>query len=448
MKIDEFNYDKINYLKYKKRLHDIILNDELKKYGINKQILGKTHYGYDIDCITIGQGMRELFIVGGIHGSEVIGVDFSLTLMESLPTLSNFDPNTFKLIVIPLQNPEGFDISSNNFRDKSYEYYLRYRTDSIIIYAVRDLNILMNRVKSLDISPMIFVNLLKDFVNNNINWKKLEDERVLPNIKIFNKYINDIGIYNDYKDIQKEILRVCDKTISDLSNDMKDNFLMLFINELRLSFSSDYLWIDISRDNQIKLYQKMFKDASFTGLYNSKLSNDMKMIYDIYKHPKGSQIGHDANGIGVNLNANTLLNPGIKAKKAGKIIYGPGVKNNIKNYFPGPLGTPTDDVNNFSYVIENTVLENLIKKSIGNNNYLATLLYHGTGGLIFYKPYQYLMSDKNYNYFLSYNTDIASIYHDSTGYKMLDNSDFTGYGDYLRRTYPGVLLVELSKGGN
>ena len=44
---------------------------------------------------------------------------------------------------------------------------------------------------------------------------------------------------------------------------------------------------------------------------------------------------------------------------------------------------------------------------------------------------------------------IGAVYKDYTNYKILNESDSTGYGDYLRRTYPGVLLIELSKmGGN
>ena len=122
---------------------------------------------------------------------------------------------------------------------------------------------------------------------------------------------------------------------------------------------------------------------------------------------------------------------------------------NIKNYTPGPLGIPTIDVNNFKYAYENIVLENLIKTSIAKKTYLATILYHGTGGLIYYKPYQELMDDKKYQSYLEFNENLANTYEKETNYKILNESDFTGYGDYLRRTYPGVLLIELSKmGGN
>ena len=54
-----------------------------------------------------------------------------------------------------------------------------------------------------------------------------------------------------------------------------------------------------------------------------------------------------------------------------------------------------------------------------------------------------------YQDFYQYNEELANIYHDNTDYKLLHISDTTGYGDLLRRTFPGVLMIELSKmGGN
>ena len=38
---------------------------------------------------------------------------------------------------------------------------------------------------------------------------------------------------------------------------------------------------------------------------------------------------------------------------------------------------------------------------------------------------------------------------EKTGYRQIERADNTGYGDLLRQTYPGILLIELSKmGGN
>ena len=94
-------------------------------------------------------------------------------------------------------------------------------------------------------------------------------------------------------------------------------------------------------------------------------------------------------------------------------------------------------------------VKNGLRSFYQNGNYLATLLYHGTGGLIYYKPYHNEMNELQYNEFYNYNKELANIYHDSTDYKILEDASTTGYGDLLRRTFPGVLLIELSKmGGN
>ena len=54
-----------------------------------------------------------------------------------------------------------------------------------------------------------------------------------------------------------------------------------------------------------------------------------------------------------------------------------------------------------------------------------------------------------YHNILQYNQELAFYYNQKTQYQLLDESSLTGYGDYLRKTYPGVLLIELSKmGGN
>ena len=193
----------------------------------------------------------------------------------------------------------------------------------------------------------------------------------------------------------------------------------------------------------------MFKDSSFDGLQSKKLVMDIENIYQQYSHPMGSQINFEANGSGINLNANHFLNMGIDAMRDHEVVYGLAPKDNIQKYVPGPIGTPTLDANHFSYSIENILLENLIRESCFQGRYQMTLLYHSSGGLIYYKPYQELMDASTYLEFYQYNQFLASIYQQSTNYKILENSDTSGYGDYLRRNYKGVLLIELSKmGGN
>ena len=458
--LEQFQYEKLNYATYQKKLQELLKNEQLLSMGFKKEQLVQTKYGYSLDMLTIGYGEKELFLVGGTHGSEIIGVDFILNFIKELPNLGEFDPSLLKLVIIPVQNPEGFDISTNTlktisptqFEEKSYEYYLRYRTDSLILLALKELNELFKQLKynTQPVTPNYFLLELKEFIHNNRSWLNLANDRAIPSIQIFNNLIDNINSVADYQELQIKILSICNQTLEKLKKEnIHDEFLNLFIHTLVEQFKKEDFWDEHLVTYQKRLYQEMFENVSFQGLYNTALVSDLNKMYDFYDHPKGSQVGHDATGVGINLNANNQLNPGLVAISEGYTVYGLGVKSNIKNYYPGPIGVPTLDAENFHYSIENQCLENLIKTSCAKGSYLATLLYHSSGGMIYYKPYQFLMEEKKYQEIYNYNEELATIYSNDTGYKLLTESNFTGYGDYLRRTYPGVLLIELSKmGGN
>lgn len=460
-KLENFIYQKLNYTTYQERLATLDKMESLKKLGYSHQRLASTTYHYPLDYLTIGYGKKDLFLVGGTHGSETIGIDFLLNFIPEIPNIEEFDPNLFTLHIIPLQNPEGFDISSNtlknmndtDFPEKAYEYYLRYRTDSIIVAAIKELNQLFAHMNNTPLLSATQVkSCLEDFFFKNSAWVRLSDTRVMPNIQIFNEQVKKNWSVSSYDDIKINLLSACNTTLEHPQlkpNDIHDQFLILLLSILKEHWSSQDLWTPIANPEQLKLYQKMFEDVDFQGLQNLNLSKDVRVMYQTYKHPKGSQIGHDATGAGVNLNANHLLSPGIEAMREHRTIYGPFVKNNIKNYTPGPLGTPTLEAMNFEETIENQSLESILDKSYQEGRYLATLLYHGTGGQIFYQPFQGLMEENTYQEFLQYNKELATCYQQATNYQLLDSKGTSGYGDYLRRTYPGVLLIELSKmGGN
>lgn len=460
-KLEQYTYQELNYSTYQNKLNQLLKNEQLIALGLKKTTLAKTTYGYDIDLLTIGHGSKELFLVGGTHGSEVIGTDFLLQLIETLPTLENFDKDSLKLQIISLQNPEGFDISTNtytqlnnqSFQPKAYQYYLTYRTDSLITLSLNALNNFITTYYQQHITitnPDHFLTNLKSFFQTNPHWQRLATANVMPNINIFYHYLNQITHCHDELDLKIKLLTICDQTINQLDlNSIFDRFLLHFLTLFKNSLTTTNFWTPIPPEKITKLYQQTFSNSNFNHLQSIPLTTNIKNIYQHHNHPKGSQIIHDATGTGINLNANTPLNPGINAINQQQTIYGPNPKNNIQNYQPGPLGTPCLSSTAFSYSLENQVLKNLLQTSYLNDNYLATLLFHGTGGLIFYKPHAPLMKEETYQNFYHYNQELATIYHQYTNYTILEQSDTTGFGDYLRRTYPGVLLIELSKmGGN
>ena len=450
--------NQLNYLNYKERLESLLENPLLKEYGIKKYTIGKTNYAYDFDYLTVGYGERDIFLVGGTHGSEVISTDFILQLLSSLPTLEHFDPNVFTLKIIPLQNPEGYDISTatfssidfSNFEDKAYEYYLRYRADNIIYTAIQELIRVTFEVPN-DIMEDV-LQRLKNFTLHNEKWLRLKQNRVFPKIDEFNHAIQEIEDVSSKEELCGELIMHL-KQIEDRLNfssvsSAQDKMYFFFLNALEEVF----IQMLMERKRKIvfpKLYQDMFKEQGFHGLQSKELEKDIESIYKIYHHPLGSQINFDANGSGVNLNANHLHSIGMEAYQKHEVFYGLSPKDNIQKYVPGPIGTSCLNYHNFTYAAENIFLENLIKESFYQGRYEMTFLYHSSGGMIYYKPYQDLMKKEAYFDFYQYNQTLAEIYERSTNYQILEESSTTGYGDYLRRTYPGVLLIELSKmGGN
>lgn len=460
--LDNIKYELLNYSKYRKRLQEVVINDKLIELGVKRSSLGKTSYGYDIDCITIGNGDKHLFIVGGTHGSEIIGVDFVTQLIDEIGNFNNFDPSEFKLFIIPNQNPEGFMVTTDSlmksdvcydFEGNSKEYYFRYKFDNIISSFIKDFNNLIMSLKDIDVfvSADSFLVLLKDFFSNNkwLNLLSNKNNGIVPELRELIAKINNLDEVNDFEELRLNLVGICNELIEREISNGRSEYFALVVEIFRNYFNNNEVWDTINNSNIAKLHQVMFKNVGFDGIKDVNLRSGIENMYKEYNHSLGSQVTYDATGLGVNLNANNRTNPGIKVIEDGRIVMGGGARNNLRNYVPGPLGVPTVDISNFSYTNENKALYKLIKSSYDSGNYCGTILYHGTGGLIFYKPYQELMEEGDYKYFEQYNNEMACCYEKATGYRLISGSDNTGYGDLLRRTFPGVLLVELSKmGGN
>lgn len=449
-------YNKIDLDFYDGKINEILNDESLIKMGIRRDILGFTTYGYPIDLISVGYGDHDLFIVGGTHSCEIISVDYVLQLIKNISSFPEFDPNVFTIKVIPIQNPEGFDICTSSlfgisdidFESKSKEYFLRYRTDSLIFKVTRDFNALFDYD-----SATSMLNGFKELIKSP-NWKNLSDKRAMPNIVIFNGMIECFDNPRDFDELFTYLSKCCTSVISKLDDSLHDSFLKSFMEILNDSFISR-MNVDLTKYQ--KLHQMMFDGVSVFDLKSSSLEDSVRRVYSNPINPRGSIVTHDSTGQFINLNANHTNNPGISVIKNNEVRYGFGPRSNVRNYFPGPLGIPCLDVNNFEFAPENRLLYDLLIDSYSNGRYFATLLYHGTGGMIYYKPYEDLMSKSDYSQYLSFNSDIANIYNEgishvnasNTGYRKLEDSGYTGYGDLLRRTLPGVLLIELSRmGGN
>jgi len=451
-KLDNINYEFIDYSKYQERLHNLLINPHLQEYGISKLNLGKTTYGYDIDCLKLGHGPKHIFLVGGTHGSEIISVDYVTQLLNNIPHLANFSPADFTLFVIPLQNPEGFIISTDSlnehhiatdFKSHSYDYYKRYKMDNLIRLFIRDYNTFLGNSKSQGIPPIsLFIKQFQQFLNENNNLKKLQE--LIPELSLLVAKLNQIENIPDYNNFRYTLI----KTYQGLSQEATNPYFLTVLTILTNYSLNHEFGNKLSSSDILKFHQEMFADLNFQ-IRNFNLRQNVLSMYRRFGHAKGSQVAFDATGTGINLNENHPLNPGLKIIRQNDIFMAVGARNNLRNYVPGPIGVPTLDIDNFAFAPENKALYRLLKQSYTEGKYYATFLFHSTGGMIFYKPDARYLENESYQEIYNYNRQLADIYHDDTDYKLIESSDFTGYGDLLRRTFPGVLLIELSKmGGN
>ena len=441
------NYQKVNYFDYLKWKNNIIKNEKLNSIGLKVETVETTNNGYGIDLFTIGKGTKEIFIVGGTHSSEIITVDFVMQLIENLPYLPSFDPNLYTLKIIPMQNPSGYNVVTSlldnidmvNYENTSKEYYLRNRIDDVFNRVFKSLNKII-------IEPNFF-NKLKEHIKMDPAWKSLSNQSSIPKIERLNRIIENCK-GKSFDEDRIYILSACQQV---LKNDInKNNIHDLFFIEFVIRFEN---MIKNMKEDDLnharKLHHQMFENVKIENL-NIKSEILKRRLVDAYKNnPPGSIINHDVNENFVNLNSNQPNNKGLTCKNIEYLSN--GAKNNIKNYCIGPAGLSSVHSNNFEFELENKVLLRLISKSVSENKYISTLLYHGTGGLLYYKPDANCLNSSKYNEFLNYNKTLAEVYNEGISislneeYKLIEQAENNGFGDYLRNNFIGVILIELSK---
>lgn len=328
----------------------------------------------EIPYYTLGNGNNHIVIVGGIHGSEIISVDFVLRLMESISKgeeafkdilLDGDEGFTFHFI--PLLNIEGYIVSTSAIRallprNSSEEEIENFSKQYFLAYHQDDINSLKNK-----------------------------------------------------------------------------------------------------NDKSQKLHQKIFDKVTYECIPDTfpNLKKSIKEIYSDHSIPRGSIVIHRGNGKGEETNR-SLLGHVLKDENSA---YETNRYNNINRDIPGPLGVIPDNT-----LLENKFLRKLITKLYNNGNYCGTLLYHGTGGLVFSKVsdedeelFDFELNEayeENKYMYQVINRILARKYHNDTKYIMSNGLEKRGYeiiktstlkdeDEILRQKFPAILTIELSyMGGN
>ncbi len=301
------------------------------------------------------------------------------------------------------------------------------------------------------------------------------------------------------KDYLKEVRNVITDTKEKV--DSNDQYNIGFIKYLDLLFDA-LLTVPlkpVELENIPKSHHDMLKDASLNAhltikdeldnakkiLPGLKVAINNSILMTCTKDQVSSIITEYAANInnGVNLNGNSVYSPGIEKEIKEEKDYSKNASiANLRNYYRlSPLGssvsrgmewvarTSTLTEENMVYENENQMLLDVLSDSMNNGIYGGLILCHGTGGEFYYKPNAEL-SGENYSSFVEYNDKLSTSMQDAvddivkdldpdrantlmeTGkhyYRKRDDDDNTGFGDYLRAKYPGVILFENSvMGGN
>lgn len=96
-----------------------LLNNLCNIYSnkINAECIGKTNFGYDINCYKIGEGKKQVLIIGATHSNEIVTtyfvLDFMINLLEEYDKLEDI-LNEYIFNFIPILNIDGYIITSSN----------------------------------------------------------------------------------------------------------------------------------------------------------------------------------------------------------------------------------------------------------------------------------------------------------------------------------------------
>jgi len=76
---------------------------------MKKIVLGKSVEGRSIDSFSFGEGSRNFYLIGGVHGSEPEGIRLIEDFLEKSEWLKSFDfkKHDLRLCCIPKMNPDG-----------------------------------------------------------------------------------------------------------------------------------------------------------------------------------------------------------------------------------------------------------------------------------------------------------------------------------------------------
>lgn len=232
---------------------------------------------------------------------------------------------------------------------------------------------------------------------------------------------------------------------------------------------------DDAQDAVLKKHILMFENVDYNCIPDKyiRLKKSVKNIFEKNKDlPTNCLHIWSANGNGIDIQANSKLNPKISQILNGEDIFMNSKRHNILNIsHPGPINCPFDKEKGFIIEKETKAITSLLETLQKQGTLFAYLNYHSAGGIIFQRPAittgeqewksEDILKKEIVNYIF------AKTYQDKTykntgigenGENKKENSKYiihtkaskaTSVNDFFRLEYPTDLLIELSgMGGN
>ena len=275
-------------------LNNITKRDEFKKQESTHTICDNIEVPY----YTYGNGDNHIVVCGGTHGSEIISVDFVLRLMDMVSKkegpFKNFNLNEYTLHFIPVQNPEGYIVSTSAIRTLigrdaseeeiekiSKEYFMSYRQDDINAKNNPDDKSIKNHQKMFE--NVTYECIPEKYPMLRESIKNIYSNPQVPKGSIIVHRGNGLGMETNRSTLVKA-----------LSESNESNYGTNRYNNIRLDIPGP-LGVapekeDIVENKFLKnLLSKLYKEGKYAGMLSyhgtggliySKLSNDDEILID------------------------------------------------------------------------------------------------------------------------------------------------------------------------
>ena len=437
------NYGILDYDTFTKRLRKLNYNSDNNVSVYREAPIGRTRCGFDIEHFRIGNGPVRLVYAAGMSGSEIIGVDYVLTLMENIAkgngVFRDFDPSMYTIDFLPCLNPEGYFTTTyalqSATKNKSLE---KFASMYNIAYLKDDENVMIINKCIQEVFKGAGINVEKSNRIIDLFWRMYRGKE----IKYFDLY-NFLSINIDSDRIEEDLDNVLNKWKTDR------NFVI----------------------PEKKWHYRLFKGLNINciPMSDNRFNKLRGNLYRLYGDSSciESLACFNANSVGVDLNSNSLeeYNSMLSRRSIQGDIYGYGRDNDLLISEPSPLGAPSNNMEEkFELEPENVALVNFIS-TLGNDNNLFMFI-GGTGNSLYVYPYSLDalagLDEKTKEIIYYTNNKLASTYANELGSAREEltgknkpcmisayNGEIYGVKDLIRNNFHTTMLLQLGlPGGN